>query len=209
MDQLDIHLVIDAGANVGQYGADIRDDGYEGRILSFEPLNSAFQELQKRTALDRKWQCVQTALGDEQGKSEIYVSGNSPSSSLLPMQERHVRALPVSQIIGRESVRVSRLDAFRGDAIANERIWFKLDVQGYEHKVLAGAAGILPQVRAIEMEMCLVTLYEGQELIDDSLKRVASLGFCLSALEEVFFDERTLQVLAVNGIFLREGAKNA
>jgi hypothetical protein len=82
-------------------------------------------------------------------------------------------------------------------------VWLKLDVQGYEMQVLAGAERTLRETRLIEMELSLVPLYEGQALICESIDRLREMGFQLIAVEDAFVDDNSRHTLQVNGIFER------
>ena len=42
LESKSVSLVLDVGANVGQWANEIRDSGYKQKIISFEPLSSAF-----------------------------------------------------------------------------------------------------------------------------------------------------------------------
>ena len=199
-----IDIVLDVGAHVGSYGLELRRAGYTGHIVSFEPLTLAYGSLATSASKDPKWMSVQTALGEYDGSAVLNISGNLYSSSLLPMCEVHVESQPVSAYVGEEVVKVSRLDdtcsAFlRGD----ERIWLKLDVQGYERQVIDGATRILPQIQVIEAELSLVPLYEGQSLFREMIDFLDSLGFDLISLERGYTDRLSGHVLQVDGIFLR------
>src|SRR5215471_3218540 len=68
-----INLVFDVGANIGQYGAEMRSLGYRGRIVSFEPLSREFEVLRKRAENDALWKVDNRALGDCEGTAEIHV----------------------------------------------------------------------------------------------------------------------------------------
>ena len=95
-----IDLVLDVGANTGQYARQLRELGYKGRIVSFEPLSSAVAELRRAAAYDANWQVRNHACGAENGKREIRVAANSQSSSFLPMKAEHLDAFPDSCYIG-------------------------------------------------------------------------------------------------------------
>jgi FkbM family methyltransferase len=205
LEVLGISLLLDVGANSGQYAQEARRHGYKNRIVSFEPLSDAFAQLQRATLGDAQWQCLNIALGDADGTREINIAGNSgESSSLLPMRERHVRALPISAYVGNESIQIARLDSLRFRlSRPDDAIWLKIDVQGYEHKVLEGASNLLAQVKAIEMELSLVPLYDGSPLLCESIAYLSEKGFQLVAVEEMFHDPQRGHTLQINGVFER------
>lgn len=199
-----VTLLLDVGANIGQYASLVRSRGYQGRIVSFEPLSIAFAELQKSAQADPAWQVLNVALGTVQTTAMLNVAGYSESSSILPMCDRHVAALPQSAYVRSEAVTVVPLDLLESQFVrANDVVWLKLDVQGYEMQVLEGAEHTLRAVRLIEMELSLVPLYEGQVLICESIERLHQLGFQLIAVEDAFLDEKNRHSLQINGIFER------
>jgi FkbM family methyltransferase len=203
-----VDLVLDVGANSGQYGEELRRAGYAGRIVAFEPLSAPFTELERRCGADRRWEAVRVALGREAGRASIHVSRNSVSSSLLPILPRCVESAPEAAYEATEEVRVETLawavDRFRGDAA---RVFVKLDVQGYERAVLDGAGAALDQLAGIQLEGSLVPLYEGETLFCDLAQFLGSRGFVLMRLDPEFTDARTRQLLQVNGFFLRPTAR--
>ena len=199
-----VTLLLDVGANVGQYARSARARGYAGRIASFEPLSAAFSELRKHAEGDPAWEAFNIALGAEEAPAMLNVAGYSESSSLLPMRDRHVAAFPASAYVGREAVSVVPLDSLESRLLRpGDVVWLKLDVQGYEMRVLAGAGRTLTKTRLIEMELSLVPLYEGQALICESIDRLREMGFQLIAVEDAFVDGSSRHTLQVNGIFER------
>jgi FkbM family methyltransferase len=207
---LDVDVVLDVGANAGQYASEIRSGGYRGTIVSFEPLSSAFTALERIADADPDWQCLQVALGARVGQAELNVSGYSESSSLLPMDDRHVAALPISAYVGRETVSVTTLDLVSPPLVADRRaVWLKLDVQGYETQVLEGARDTLARCVGLECELSLVPLYQGQALGHDVVALLAGFGFRAVAVEEGFTDPASGETLQLNVIFLRDTAAGA
>jgi len=199
-----VMAVVDVGANVGQYGAELRADGYRGRLLSVEPLGRAFRHLAGRSARDPLWECIQCGLGARDGEAMLSVSANGYSSSMLPILDSHVEAVPESRFQSAEKIRVRTLDSVVGEwSDRGGAIGLKLDVQGYEAQVLRGASGTLPRVVFLEIELSLVPLYAGQALFIDMIEYVRGLGFSLVNMETGFSDPRTGRVLQFDGIFLR------
>ena len=204
--KFDIDLVLDVGANKGQFESDIRHWGYAGRIVSFEPLSQAHGELLPSSEGDSMWDAYpRCALGDHIGEVEINIAGNSQSSSILPMLESHRSAAPESAYQGKEVVPIKTLDGVAGQYLKGARATFlKIDTQGFEWQVLDGARETLPHVKGILVELSLVPLYEGQHLWQEVIGRLEAEGFTLWAFKPVFSDRASGQTLQVDGVFYRK-----
>ena len=198
-----IDLVLDIGANEGQYPLELRENGYHGSIISFEPLSQSFSILQRQSAGDPHWRCENIAVGDTDGTIIINISGHKTSSSILPMSETHARAVSNSNYIGSENVRISRLDSLNTLIDPYERLYLKVDVQGYEKNVLLGAAEILKRTYAIELELSLSSMYKGGALMNEMLEHLYDMGFKMASLKPIFFDPETGIVLQADGIFIK------
>jgi hypothetical protein len=126
------------------------------------------------------------------------------------MLHTHLSAAPGSRYLHKEKVPIRRLDDVmlplhpldRVDRL-DRRILLKLDVQGYESQVLAGAAKLLPHTLAVQLEMSLLPLYDGEVLMPEICTTMAANGFNLSDLEPSFRDPTTGRLLQVDGIFTR------
>jgi FkbM family methyltransferase len=202
-----IDLVLDVGANVGQYGQSLRELGYTGRIVSFEPLSSAFSRLGEAAAEDPDWEARRCALGGETGEIEINIAGNSQSSSILDMLPEHTGALPSSRYVGKEKAPLRRLDdEFAAVRKGARRVMLKLDTQGYELHVLGGGVATLAAATLVEVEMSLVALYEGAPTFLELHQILTDRGFVMASIEPVFSDPATGRLLQVDGVYLRQDA---
>lgn len=200
-----IDTIIDVGANTGQFATKVRKERqFRGDIASFEPLSAAYAKLEAAARGDPRWRCFNYALGEHDGQSTIQIAGNSVSSSILPMLETHVAAAPASANVGEQSITVRRLDSVIGEACEpHARIHLKIDTQGYESHVIAGAAGCLDRIVSVEAEMSIVPLYEGESLMSEFCRLLRDKGFMLVDLEREFMDPRSGEWLQVNGTFAR------
>lgn len=199
-------LVLDVGANQGQYVRELRMHGYRGRVVSFEPLSDAYDTLSGRTEGDSRWSAMNVALGLRDGTAVLNVAGNDgASSSMLEMRERHLEAAPASRYVSRVEVPVRCLDSVWDEVAAGAtRPFLKLDVQGFEAKVLDGGAKSLPQLVGLQLEISLVPLYESGMGLKEALRRSEELGMRLVTLNPGFSDPATGDLLQVDGVFMRD-----
>ena len=206
-----VNLIFDVGANAGQFGVLLREIGFDGKIVSFEPLSDARESLQNISRNDPLWQiALQTAIGEENGEIEIQIAGNSQSSSVLDMLDTHVRAAPDSKYIGKEKVALRTLDSIAPDYMDSNSIAFiKIDTQGYETQVMNGAKKLMSQIVGLQVEISLVPLYKGQCLFDEMLKKLKNDGFELWSISTVFSDPNTAQLLQVDATFFRTPSSNS
>lgn len=200
-----IDLVLDVGANDGGYGKELRQAGFKGSILSFEPLMEPHERLSLTAIKYLNWHVAsRMALGAENGEIEINVSENSTSSSILQMEKMHSDAAPTSHYVSKQITRLQRLDEFDHNLIKNCKSKFlKIDTQGYEKNILDGAAGLLPEIHGIQIEMSLVPLYQGQALYQEMIKILSSVGFNLWNIVPGFSDPKSGRLLQMDGVFFR------
>ena len=203
-ETLGISLVLDVGANTGQFAEQIRNFGYKDRILSFEPLSSAYEALQDSARADVLWETFNYALGNKDTRALIYISSNSYSSSLLRMLPSHVRSAPESAYIGQEEVAIKSLDSVCDALLLRQNgVYLKIDAQGYENEVLNGAARALEHIDTIQLEMSVKPLYEGALLFDAMHERLSGMKYRLVGLEPGFTDNDTGELLQFDGIYHR------
>jgi FkbM family methyltransferase len=202
--QLPIDLVLDVGANTGQFVHQCRTAGYKGKIISFEPSAAAHAGLLQSAAADRLWTVAdRMALGATTGEVELNIAANSYSSSLLPMLDSHLAAAPHSAYLQKEKVPLRRLDDVVPATAPGRYIFLKLDVQGYECQVLAGATQLLNHTLAVQLETSLLPLYEGETLMPQMHAAMTAKGFDLWDLEPSFRDPTTGRLLQIDAIFTR------
>jgi FkbM family methyltransferase len=207
LDARGIDALLDVGANVGQYAVMVRRAGFTGRMVSCEPLSGAYAQLEARARRDPRWTTLHTAVGSAAGTTTINVSANSFSSSLRLMTGQHLDAAPGSGYVTTETTDLTTVrDLVSGQGLEPARTLLKIDTQGYEDEVLAGAGDLLEEFAAIQIEMSMVELYEGQRLFHDHYTLLRDRGFALHIVEPGFSGP-TGQMLQCDGLFVRSGSK--
>jgi FkbM family methyltransferase len=170
-----IDLVVDVGANLGQFAASVRSKGYKGRVISYEPIPDVFDSLQRRAENDRQWSTVRTALGDCSMTAQLNVHGNHTLSSFLNYT-KVLEAYDTGSAVQQKNVEVRRLDELLADDVAQD-MFLKIDVQGFERQVLDGAKGILSRVSALYVELPVENLYQDSWSFREAIDFIDDLGF--------------------------------
>ena len=201
----EIDLVLDVGANAGQFANHLFEIGYQGQIVCFEPLSSAYNKLLEASKNNSNWHVAERcAIGNNNGEIEINISENSESSSILSILPNHTDAAPRSIYIGSERAKIRKLSEIAYNYVdKSQATLLKIDTQGYENEVLEGAKEILPKIKGIHIELSLVSLYEGQMLFDEMLNKLKDMGFSIYNLYPGFRDYRTGRLLQIMGTFFR------
>jgi FkbM family methyltransferase len=202
-----INTIFDVGANEGQFGAMLREEGFHGRIISFEPLSSAWGKLNARAHADPLWEVApRGAIGSKDGEIELHIAGNSASSSALDMLPAHLHltAAHESAYVGTERAPLRRLDTFVREYLREDSmVLIKVDTQGYESEVLKGAQELIDKAAGLHLELSLVPLYQGQVLYEEMIDMVKAAGFEMWAFTPGFMDPHTGRLLQADGTFFR------
>jgi FkbM family methyltransferase len=197
-------IVLDVGANAGQFVDRLRKGGYAGRVISFEPQGQVFDALKKRVENAPEWECHRLALGDAASTLDMHVSAFSPSSSLLPIGKLHVDLMPQTAEVGVESVRVIRLDQWpEAPRLADRRLFLKIDVQGYEMPVLRGMGALISQVDGALVELNFSPLFDGQSRYYEVMGALEAAGLRFLGLTGVQLHASSADFLWADAFFVR------
>lgn len=161
-----IQTVIDIGANAGQFAKQISFLFPQSIIYCFEPLPMAFGALSTWAATQNgRVIPFNLAVGDKEGEVEMFLhADHTPSSSLLATSELAEHYFPLTKEKKRICVKQTTLDIALGKTKSElvSEMLIKIDVQGYEDRVVAGGSEVLSKADVCILEVCLETLYEGQ-----------------------------------------------
>lgn len=174
-------VVYDIGAASGVFSRCLAKLANVQAIHAFEPIPSAFAELTERTRQYPQIARHNVAVGSENGEMNIWVTaGSRDSSSLLKMKALHKEECPSATYTDHpEKVKVVRLDDFVQEEHLPLPDVVKIDVQGYEDRVLKGGANTISHAAFVILEMSLVPLYHDGPLFDDIYRQMRDLNFRL------------------------------
>ncbi|HWF63306.1 MAG TPA: FkbM family methyltransferase [Rhizomicrobium sp.] len=199
----EIDTIVDVGANIGQFGKEVRSEGFRGRIFSFEPIPQVHRILSQNLAHDPQWRSYCVGLSDKRGSALINVSSKTVFSSLQPIRSAALDFDVDAAAVSRQEITLSRLEDFDQE-IGGRRVFLKIDTQGHEQKVLRGAGEILERLHGIQLELPISALYEETWTIAEAMAWMRSSGFLPTSFCPVNYHHRDpMAIVEVDCIFRR------
>lgn len=205
---LEINLVLDVGGNTGQYGNMLREIGYQGWIVSFEPIPDCYDILKAHA--DNQWKVYNFALGSENKTIEMNITKASAFTSFLEPNAyaRQIRAKEVPVVTTRQ-VNVHVLDDMLKEILARidvdrPRIFLKMDTQGYDLEVFKGAVNSLDHVLALQSEISVIPLYDDMPDYIEAITTFREKGFEITGLYPVTRDPDTLFLVELDCVMKKK-----
>lgn len=178
INNANIDLVIDVGANEGQFAQSIREIQFKGEIHSFEPVEKTFDVVRELSNSDPNWFCYKLAMGAETETKQINVAKSSVFSSLHTPSSFGKKRFRGAAMTSKETINMTTLDErFGSKRFQQNRLLLKTDTQGFDLQVLKGARGILNQVKVIICELSLQPIYNDIPNYTEMLEFLAEAGF--------------------------------
>lgn len=201
-----VRTIIDIGANRGQFARRISNIFPDAKIYCFEPLPGPFVELQSwAEAQGGRVVAMNTALGAQSGEITMRLhNDHSPSSSILRTteitNELYPQTLKQSEIL----VQLKTLDESLNIEDAEDDVLIKMDVQGYEDRIIAGGRRTFSQAHACITEVSLDRLYKGQASFGGLLAEFRNLGYHYAGnIEQVYGSDG--HCIYLDALFVRCG----
>lgn len=195
--------VIDAGANVGQFTVAVSKLLAPRNIYAFEPLPGAYAKLIRHTKGIAGATVQNVALGERDGVVEFRVNQHSHSSSILALGNAHRAAFPYAVESELIQVPMTTLDNALDGIELPRPCLLKLDVQGYEDKVLEGAARTLKRVDYVVSELSFSPMYEGERSFTEMLELMTNYGFRFVRPLDFLRNPDTGEILQLDALFER------
>jgi FkbM family methyltransferase len=198
-----IRSVLDIGAHSGETARQFRSLLPDAFIHSFEPLPEPFGKLVAAMADYQMFSASQIALGDKTEHVEMLQNEFTPSSSILPMANRHREEFPFTEKTQRIAVEVKRLDDVANRLSLTPNLLVKIDTQGSEDRVIRGGEHTIKKASIVVVEVSFAKLYEHQPLFNDIYDQLRSLGFVYAGALHQLRSPRDGQPLQADAIFLK------
>ena len=179
----DINVVIDVGANIGQYARKVRKLGFVGEIVSFEPIPSTYSLLVEMMGKDMQWRGFNKALGREPGVVQmVYEPGQTDMASLYSPSKSVPEILQRWEAAKKEEVTVQMetLDTLFSECVARiskPNVFLKCDTQGHDLDVLQGGLCSLPHISVVQIEVPVVHLYDNLRSFGEIMNAIREMDF--------------------------------
>jgi FkbM family methyltransferase len=209
MEQAAISLVLDVGANEGQFASGLRKLGYRGPIVSFEPNPDVAARLQKRADADAMWQVLAVAAGDEAGEATLHVGGDSAFASFRQASSYGKERFQAA-IAGQREVHapIRRLDDVLESDVrvgSDANVFLKLDTQGWDLPAFRGLGHEARKVRLLQVEMSFEPLYEQAPEFVEAISFFRRQGFRPTGFFPVCEDPVGHYLVEVDCLMVRAG----
>ena len=205
LENFQINCFWDVGANIGQTGLSIREHGYKGDIISFEPQELAHSKLIKVSSADSKWKVFEKCGVGNDGLKDLNISKNSVSSSFLKMEKLHLDANPDSKFIKKENVKIISLNKiFTEINNQSDKNFLKIDAQGYEKEILESGKNVLNNFIGISCEISIHPLYEGETKLLDMFNYLNSKGYEIYSIHNSYYEIEYGQTFSIDVVFIKK-----
>ncbi len=198
-----INTILDIGANTGQYSSAAHAVLPLAMIYSFEPLADCYRQLTRRMSGARGFQAFNVALGAEGGSTTFYRNVFTQSSSVLDMAPLHRRTFPWTAESAPVMVEMRRLDSFWPDLVLKPNVLVKIDVQGYEDRVLLGGERVIRRASYVIVETSFESLYEGQASFETVYDIMMNYGFRYAGNLDQLESPVDGRILQADALFVR------
>jgi FkbM family methyltransferase len=173
-------LILDVGANKGEFASIYRQLYPDSDIICFEPIPSLVEQLEKIFKDDSKVEIKQFALSDIKEEVNFRITKNVASSSMFDPNESNQLVNNGADIVDIIKVKADRLDnILDSNKLKNKKIMCKIDVQGAELLMLKGAQDTLKNINTLIIECGFLPLYEGEASFDDIYQYLRSKDFSI------------------------------
>lgn len=204
LGSLGIKTVIDIGASYGDFIHLAQSSNSSIKIYGFEPISNVFDSLKYRYAGKNEIELYNMALGSFDGYVDFHENDYSYSSSVLPIGEIHINEFPFTKDFKKSEVEIACLDTVFKYKSFETPLLIKIDVQGYEDKVILGGKNIFSQADFVIVELSFCELYSGQALFERVNMELNNLGLFYKGCISQLSSPTTNTILQQDALYVRK-----
>lgn len=192
LENLKISTIIDVGAHYGEFYEEVRRHEFRRKVISIEPTRSSYEILKKYEGCDRNFKALNVALADVAGELTFYEYEESSMNSALEVDSSSNYKLNLKESVS--STQCITLDqVIETESLQGDNIFVKLDVQGYEVKILQGLRNCLQSVNLIQVEISINPIYRDASNLLELVDWLKLNGFAIvSVVTERFHESAAL-----------------
>jgi FkbM family methyltransferase len=205
---LNVHTVVDVGANVGQFSLLAWSLFPAANIFAFEPQPGPARAFARTFSRIPTVTLFESAIGKHSGNVRMHVSRRHDSSSLLPISRRMVDIFPGTEELAMIDVPIAELDCFLDRGKITGSALLKIDVQGSELEVLSGCEALLNSFSYVYIELSFVELYSGQALCHEVIRYLDERDFFLQSVNNLVID-RSGRPIQADFLFARGSLRHS
>ena len=205
----EIQLVFDIGSNIGQFSKKILNLNYKNKIILIEPVNKTFLALKNNFKNKNNLEFLNIGIGTETSNLKMYKSvrgeNKGDMNSLLKINNVGTKLVKNAVITSEEEVKIIDVNEFLKNYNL-ENILFKIDIEGYDFKVLKHIKKeYLQQITCILCEIQNVKLWEGQENnFKEELEFFENNNFKLFGIDPFQVNPSTGQLITIDALFVNK-----
>lgn len=183
LDGVDEPVIFDVGAHHGSVSLLFRKLFPKATIYAFEPFQESFEHLKANTASDPKIHAFNFGLSDRDGEQSFHSNPSSATNSLLATHEQAAQTWGSGLLETQQTVQAQfkTIDSVLATMGIPKIDLLKLDVQGAEHLVIAGATASCKDGRIglIYSEIITQPTYKSLKRFDEALASFYDKNFDL------------------------------
>ncbi len=200
-----IKTILDIGANEGQFAKYINNVLPDATIYSFEPIPACFKKLLFLSDGIKNLHPINIALGDKNDKIDFYQNEFSPSSSIMKMKDTHIANFPHTKETKLIKIEVRKLDDFIHEIEIANPVLVKIDVQGYEGKVLLGGNNFFKNIpKIVIIEASLKEMYENEISFNEIYEMFRSMNYKYHGNLYQLYSPLDGEILQADAVFIKQ-----
>ncbi len=199
--------ILDVGANIGQFAYTATQFYPQAQIHCFEPEPESAAALAENVAALKQIKVHTCALGDRVGEVEFHVNQYSLASSVLPIARAHREAFPDAVEKATITVAQETLDGVCAQIPLEAPVLLKIDVQGYESSVLAGATEMLKSIDYALVEVSFEPMYQGEKGFRDILQVMEESNFSFRCPIDISTSAKNNRYVQMDALFIHKDSQ--